>query len=165
MSTLALVRVGWENLRRHEDETRHCVPDWHMPRRLAKPCAHPGCPELTRERFCPAHTRASRRRQDEVRGTAAARGYCSARWKKLREYVLAVQPLCQWPGCRAFATEVDHVIPKSDGGADEAGNLQGLCHHHHARKTALLDGGFGRARAVRALCNEPDATDAMAPPP
>lgn len=34
------------------------------------------------------------------------------------------------------ATEVDHIIPLHQGGLDEWENLQGLCHEHHAAKTA-----------------------------
>jgi len=34
------------------------------------------------------------------------------------------------------ATEVDHIVPLSQGGPDEWDNLQGLCHDCHAAKTA-----------------------------
>lgn len=32
--------------------------------------------------------------------------------------------------------EVDHIVPLWKGGADDATNLQSLCHDHHAAKTA-----------------------------
>lgn len=69
--------------------------------------------------------------------------------KRLRQ--LARQPGCQWVGvhgerCPAWATDVDHVVPMSRGGADSPENYQSLCHSHHASKTAL-EFGFGeRAR-------------------
>ena len=34
------------------------------------------------------------------------------------------------------ATEVDHVIPRSLGGADEMENLQSICRDCHKKKTA-----------------------------
>lgn len=62
-------------------------------------------------------------------------------WRLIREQVLRRQPICAH--CRAApATDVDHV----DGIAwnNSPGNLVGLCRPCHSRKTALLDGGFGR---------------------
>lgn len=43
-----------------------------------------------------------------------------------------------------MAREVDHVIPKAQGGADRLDNLQALCAPCHAAKT-VRDAG-GRAR-------------------
>jgi 5-methylcytosine-specific restriction protein A len=39
---------------------------------------------------------------------------------------------------------VDHIVPRSAGGADTPGNLQPLCRPCHSRKTARFDGGYGR---------------------
>ena len=93
-----------------------------MIRRL---CSHGGCSEY---QPCPRHGR-------ENRPNAAARGYCSARWKRLRKIILARDPICRWPDCAADATEVDHITPKDRGGDDSEENLQGLCKCHHAVKT------------------------------
>ena len=38
--------------------------------------------------------------------------------------------------CGELATNVDHIIPRRDGGADESNNFQALCHSHHSQKTA-----------------------------
>ena len=67
--------------------------------------------------------------------------YKSARWKMLRELVLADSPLCrecETSGAIEAADEVDHIKPHR-GNAElffDAGNLQGLCKRCHARKTA-----------------------------
>lgn len=63
----------------------------------------------------------------------------SVAWQRLRDMVLARQPLC--PECfkegrTVPATEVDHI----DGNAstmesNDLNNLQGLCKPHHSRKT------------------------------
>jgi 5-methylcytosine-specific restriction protein A len=38
--------------------------------------------------------------------------------------------------CGEPATDVDHVLRKAAGGADDDSNLQSLCHSHHSAKTA-----------------------------
>lgn len=58
---------------------------------------------------------------------------------KIRAYVLAQAQLCaecDKSGRIAAAEEVDHIIPLSQGGTDELGNLQGLCKPCHKAKTA-----------------------------
>lgn len=65
----------------------------------------------------------------------------SPEWLAMREAVLGQQPVCAL--CRqAKATDVDHI----DGNAwnNARANLWGLCRPCHSRKTARLDGGFGR---------------------
>lgn len=46
-------------------------------------------------------------------------------------------PTCNHPGCDHPATEADHIIPISQGGApdDWEHNGQALCRHHHEEKT------------------------------
>ena len=113
-----------------------------MPLKPPRACSSPGCPALTRKRFCEPHDQEDSRRRDAERGSSAERGY-GARWQRLRAFVLKRHPVCK--GCdRAPATEVDHIVPKAQGGGDEAENLQGLCKPCHSRKTfAEAQGGGG----------------------
>lgn len=55
----------------------------------------------------------------------------SSRWRKLRAYVLAREPLCR--DCGAIATDVDH----DDGnpGNNQPDNLVPRCHACHSSKT------------------------------
>ncbi len=59
--------------------------------------------------------------------------------------VLRRQPVCQWHDCKRPSTEVDHIIPKREGGRDTFRNLQALCKTHHSRKTAQERRGRGGA--------------------
>jgi 5-methylcytosine-specific restriction endonuclease McrA len=61
----------------------------------------------------------------------------------LRKRVLFEQPICADPHCTELATDVDHIVPMSQGGAEYArDNCQGLCAYHHQRKTAREGGAF-----------------------
>jgi 5-methylcytosine-specific restriction protein A len=73
-------------------------------------------------------------RYDSSRPSSAKRGY-GRRWKKLRDYKLACDPMCEVDGCPNPATEVDHITPKADGGTDDWDNLQSLCKSCHSKKT------------------------------
>ena len=69
------------------------------------------------------------------------RGYRTD-WRRLRAAVLSEQPYCVL--CDMPATTVDHILPRRVGGTDERINLQPLCAPCHSRKTARMDGGYGR---------------------
>lgn len=61
----------------------------------------------------------------------------SSAWRKLREQVLAREPLCRrcyGLGHITPATDVDHV--SGDPSDNSRANLQPLCHECHSRKTA-----------------------------
>jgi hypothetical protein len=58
----------------------------------------------------------------------------------LREYIIARDRTCQFPGCAraAYLCDLDHVTPftgTDDGGATSADNLLALCRRHHRLKT------------------------------
>ena len=118
-----------------------------MPRRASKPCQHRGCPNLTSTGYCDQHS-SQAHSYDQHRPSAAKRGY-GHRWRKLRQMVLARTPLCADPfeihgATPVPATDVDHIVPLAQGGANAMDNLQALCHSCHSRKTVEQDGGLGR---------------------
>ena len=77
------------------------------------------------------------------RGSRHSRGYDS-RWDRLRLQILKRDHhLCQ--ACAAKgrvtpATEVDHQVPKAQGGTDEPSNLAAICRPCHLAKTAEENG-------------------------
>ena len=61
-------------------------------------------------------------------------GY-DAVWEKLRRLVKVRDPICVVCGRRP-TRDIDHILPKTQGGTDDLTNLQGLCKSCHSRKTA-----------------------------
>ena len=66
--------------------------------------------------------------------------YQSRRWRSLRALKLQKDPLCEEcmrKGVLVPAQMVDHIVPINKGGAPlDLNNLQSLCNHCHAVKTA-----------------------------
>lgn len=92
----------------------------------------PALTQKQRERLA----RAQPRRHD-TRDYSYLKAYGRS-WQRLRLWHLSREPLCR--ECRRHgrvegAAEVDHVLPLSRGGTNDADNLQSLCKTCHSRKT------------------------------
>lgn len=109
-----------------------------MANKALRPCSKPGCPNLTRERYCAVHKAASKQRAASVQWH---KWYALSVWKKdLRLKQLLRQPFCREcaaKGKRVRATEVDHVVPHRGRWSlfADPHNLQSLCHTCHSAKT------------------------------
>jgi 5-methylcytosine-specific restriction protein A len=60
-------------------------------------------------------------------------------WQLLRKQILARDPDCQLAlpdVCTGRSAQVDHILPVSEGGSDEASNLRGVCKACHRKRTA-----------------------------
>lgn len=80
------------------------------------------------------------------RVSSARRGY-GRQWRNRRGRIARRVPMiCAECQRVAKGMQLDHIVPRSQGGTDDEGNLQWLCPRCHSRKTAAADGGFGNAR-------------------
>lgn len=113
-----------------------------------RPCAKPGCRELTRSGYCDKH-----RPKDRQRRSADAADwhtwYTLPIWTDdLRPAQLLREPFCRECFRRAIAenlphlrrtraTDVDHIVPHRGVWSRfiDRSNLQSLCHSCHSRKT------------------------------
>lgn len=106
-----------------------------MPRKPKKPCAYPGCPNLTHGKYCDAHGTLEQSEYHRQQSNF----YATIEWKKKRQEYLVEHPFCvecRSKGRATAATIVDHILPIKMGGAplDDC-NLQGLCWSCHSRKS------------------------------
>lgn len=98
-----------------------------MPYAPAGPCREPGCPERAVERGrCAAH---------RVAPWSGSTPRSSRPWDRLRRHVLTRdEHRCYL--CGAPADQVDHVVPRFEGGTDDPDNLAAICVPCHALKSA-----------------------------
>jgi 5-methylcytosine-specific restriction protein A len=107
-----------------------------MPYKPMKPCAHPGCPNLTDGRYCEKHAKTEARRYNRHGRDPLANKRYGRTWKKVRTAFLAAHPLCELcaaDGRLIPATLVHHKVKVTDGGTSEEDNLQAHCAECHSR--------------------------------
>lgn len=118
-----------------------------MPVAAPKPCRHPGCNALVRGGRCEKHKRDE---QPRAHGSAGIRKTGRAGVRDRERIKHRDNGLCQecYENGRVIeGTEVDHIIPLDEGGADTDENKRLLCHECHARKSK--DEAKRRARRRR----------------
>jgi 5-methylcytosine-specific restriction protein A len=106
-----------------------------IPYKPKRPCRHPGCPNLTDGLFCERHAKENAREYERYRRDPATRGRYGRAWKRIRDRYIKAHPLCeecQRNGRLTPAQEVHHIIPLSDGGTHDEGNLMALCSSCHS---------------------------------
>ena len=115
-----------------------------MPHKPKRPCRYSGCPKLTDDSsgYCAEHkTLMSRQYNKFGRNYKHAERY-GYQWRKLRNYFLSANPLCEMckrEGRYTAATEVHHIKPLADGGTNELENLMPLCKSCHSRITMTME--------------------------
>ena len=116
-----------------------------MPWAPPRPCVVNGCPTLVSTPGlyrCQKHQAAyeSARAAKDMR----PRQYTDQRWRRLRARFLQHHPDCEH--CGKPASQVDHIIPRREGGSDHWSNLRPLCSSCHSRRTARDQPGGWNAR-------------------
>lgn len=111
-----------------------------VPSKPKRPCSAPGCPELTRERFCQLHAKKADRHYRKFQRDQRINKHYGARWRKIRAAYIAQHPLCEdclEKGLTTPVAEVHHVLPLDHGGSHDFSNLHSLCKPCHSKQSAL----------------------------
>ena len=118
-----------------------------MPRKPKKPCAYPGCPNLTEGRYCPEHqSKVNSEYEKYGRNPRTKKRYGRA-WKRIRDKYVMEHPFCELcfqRGVMVPTEEVHHKKPLSEGGTHDRSNLIALCKSCHSRIHAERGDRWGK---------------------
>ena len=120
-----------------------------LPWKPKKPCAYPGCRDLTVNRYCEQHQKLMDKRYDTYERSPVSKKRYGRAWKRIRDRYIGKHPLCEM--ClknhkTTPATEVHHIRPLSRGGTHDEDNLMALCKPCHSKITAEMDDRWHHAR-------------------
>ncbi|MDR1002423.1 MAG: HNH endonuclease [Oscillospiraceae bacterium] len=107
-----------------------------MPSKIPHPCAYPGCPEVTLERYCPKHKPIAARQYNQSQRSPDHNKIYGRRWRTIRDLYIQAHPLCEEclkSGKYVPADEVHHIVPTDQGGTHDFANLMALCQSCHTK--------------------------------
>ena len=109
-----------------------------MPRMPRRGCAYNGCPKLASEggQYCKEHRKLIERRYNKYGRLSDVHKKYGRAWKRIRDRYAAEHPLCEVclkEGRLTPVEEVHHIIPVSQGGTHDRGNLMSLCQSCHTK--------------------------------
>jgi len=120
-----------------------------------RPCLYPGCSGTKAVRgFCEMHAhkrRAEGRWGCGDRTVTQRTAFFDKRWRALRLMHIRRHPLCKQ--CGQAGSDVDHIVPRQDGGSDKPENLQTLCKSCHSIKTLHERNDRNKQDRLRVNCH------------
>ena len=93
-----------------------------MPSKPKKPCAYPGCPNLTDGRYCPEHQQKVNSNYEKYGRDKATKKRYGRAWKRIRDKYAAEHPFCELcfeRGIIVETQEIHHKKPLSEGGTHD----------------------------------------------
>lgn len=118
-----------------------------MPYKPKKPCAYPGCPRLTQDRYCEDHAKLEARSYERYQRNPETTKRYGAAWRKIRKQFIEANPfceICRREGRVTPAQIVHHIISIQEGGANDEENLMSLCSSCHAKLHATRGDRWGK---------------------
>ena len=118
-----------------------------MPSKPKKPCAYPGCPNLTDGRYCPEHQQKVNSNYEKYGRDKATKKRYGRAWKRIRDKYAAEHPFCELCFDRGIIVpteEIHHKKPLSDTTCTARSDyFDRACHLH---SEAACDGSLQSAR-------------------
>lgn len=105
-----------------------------MPRKPKQPCAYPGCPNLSDNRYCKEHRKQMARQYEKYSRNPEIKKKYGRVWKRIRDSYVKEHPFCEKCYANGKLTPVDevhHIVPVSKGGTHDKNNLMSLCRSCH----------------------------------
>ena len=107
----------------------------NVPSKPKKPCAYPGCPNLTDGRYCPEHQQKVNSNYEKYGRDKATKKRYGRAWTRIRDKYAAEHPFCELCFDRGIIVpteEIHHKKPLSEGGTHDRSNLIALCKSCHS---------------------------------
>ena len=101
-----------------------------------KPCAYPGCPNLTYDTYCEKHQALRHKPYDIFSRAPNNDKKYGNNWRRIRSLYVKRHPLCEYclkEGRITPVEEVHHIVPLSCGGTNQFSNLRSLCKNCHTK--------------------------------
>ena len=105
-----------------------------MPTKPKRPCAYPGCPQLSDGQYCEEHRKTVDRQYNKYTRSPDVHKKYGRAWKRIRDRYAQEHPFCEMcykEGRLTLMDEVHHILPVSKGGTHERNNLMSLCRSCH----------------------------------
>ena len=118
-----------------------------MPRKPKHPCSYLGCGKLTDGRYCNEHRQTTQHYYNRYERDPDTNKRYGRAWRRIWLQYIQSHPLCEQcerEGRLTPAEEVHHIVPLTDGGTNDAGNLMALCKSCHSKITVA---GSNRQRS------------------
>ena len=115
-----------------------------MPYKPQKPCAYPGCPNLSDDRYCSEHRSLKNRQYNRYERRERTKNSYGAQWRKIRSEFFAEHPyceVCRRKGLLVEAGVVHHIVELAKGGTHDESNLVSLCRSCHSKLHHALKKG------------------------
>ena len=142
LSIYGIIIIG-ESYRKSGQQSNICWPFFMlkkeeaiMPTKPKKPCAYPGCPNLTFDVYCEEHAALRRKQYDKYNRSPNHDKKYGNNWRRIRGLYVKKHPLCERcleEGRITPVEEVHHIIPLSRGGTNQFSNLMSLCQSCHTK--------------------------------
>lgn len=107
-----------------------------MPHAFKKPCAYPGCPKLTDEKYCEDHKKNVMQQYDKFNREHNKNKKYGNNWRRIRALYIKQHPLCErclQEGRITPVEEVHHILPVKQGGSNSFTNLMSVCKSCHTK--------------------------------
>lgn len=120
-----------------------------MPSKPKKPCAYPGCPNLTDGRYCPEHQQKVNSNYEKYGRDKSTKKRYGRAWKRIRDKYAVEHPFCELcfeRGIIVPTEEIHHKKPLSEGGTHDRINLIVLCKSCHSTIHAKRGDYWGNHR-------------------
>ena len=101
-----------------------------------RPCSHPGCPNLTDNRFCEEHEKIHNQNYEKYKRNPQTKRRYGRAWKRIRDKYVSLHPFCELcyeKGILVETEEVHHKKKLSEGGTHDRDNLIALCKSCHSK--------------------------------